>query len=119
LDTIGFISFPTTTTVLMADNNSSAIDLFQHVFLDANTQVLGNILNSDQPLTTSEGQELQKFITSTQSKLGLNTIVGCSPKDYFINRTLEEKDSLWALYRDFVVPSQLGRNPPRNASFSG
>lgn len=107
LDTIGFISFPTETTAQMVDSNSSAIDLFQHVFLDSNKQRLGNILNTDKPFTTSDGRELQKFISTTQSKLGLNSIIGCSPKDSFINRSLEAKDSLWALYRDFVVPTQL------------
>lgn len=114
LDTIGFISFPTASTVHMADNNASAMDLFQHVFLDANTQLLKTILNNGESFTTSDGQELHDFISTTESKLGLNRIIGCSPNNYFINRTLEEKDSLWRLYRDFVVPTQLDKDKDTN-----
>lgn len=114
LDTIGFMSFPTQTTIETLASNVSTIDLFQHVFLDANVNMLKYALDTDETFATNDGTELKDFIMQTQNELGLDKILGCSPMDYFINRSLQEPDSLWAVYRDFVVPTQLEQDSDTN-----
>jgi hypothetical protein len=105
LDTVGFVSFPTGGTVELAGGN--ATHLFQHVFLDANVETLQETLMTPE-LATPLGEEVSGFIQRTQRSLGLDKKIGCAPQDYYVNRSLEEEDSLWRLYRDEVVPTQLG-----------
>lgn len=114
LDTIGFISFPNKITVEMRPEGESSLDLFQHVFLDANVNMLKYALDGIEPFATTDGLELQEFIQRTQNRLGLYKILGCSPADYFMNRSIHENDSMWAVYRDKVVPTQLERDPSAN-----
>lgn len=116
LDTLGFISFPNQQTVEMTPPEEETIDLFQHVFLDGNVNMLKFALDdkSNEGFATTDGQELQDFIRTTQSRLGLDKILGCAPSDYFMNRSIDDEDSLWKIYRDKVVPTQLERDPSVN-----
>jgi hypothetical protein len=110
LDTIGFVSFPNSRTASRLDaatNNST--DLFQHVFMDASKETLRDILAADK-LETPNGRELSSFIQKTQQRLELNQELGCAPHDYFLNRSLYDTDSLWGLYKDEVVPTQLEKD---------
>jgi hypothetical protein len=108
LDTVGFVSFPNWGTAEMFGGN--ATHLFKHVFLDANVETLQETLMTPE-LATPLGEEVSGFIQRTQRSLGLDRKIGCAPQDYFVNRSIEEEDSLWRLFRDEVVPTQLGEGP--------
>jgi 2',3'-cyclic-nucleotide 2'-phosphodiesterase (5'-nucleotidase family) len=105
LDTVGFVSFPKASTLLseLANGNGNASDLFQHVFLDANVETLTKTL-AVTLLQTANGHALSKFIARTRSELGLNNVIGCAAQSYFIDRSLDDENSLWRLFRDKLVP---------------
>jgi 2',3'-cyclic-nucleotide 2'-phosphodiesterase (5'-nucleotidase family) len=99
LDTIGFVSFPK-----LGNINGT----FQHQFLDANTGKLAETLDiALEDLLTPKGELLIGFIDRTRSNLGLDVVIGCSPAHFILNSSLDDQYSLWGLYRDEVVPSQL------------
>jgi hypothetical protein len=114
LDTVGFVSFPNKATVQAAGSNASN-NLFQHVFLDANVQTLKETLVVDE-LTTPSGREVSGFVQRTRQSLGLDKKIGCAPRDFFIDRTLYDEDSLWRVYREQVVPTQLKRDTDGNTN---
>ena len=107
LDTVGFVSFPRAESV----RSENASSLFQSVFLDTNRKLLfedtlGYAKYSDGE--THNGKALSEFIHDTRTKLGLAEQVGCAPQSYFVERHIEDNDSLWKLYRDEVVPKVFG-----------
>lgn len=106
LDTVGFVSFPVRQAVGMVANHSS---LFQHLFLDANKQVLANTLGVEE-LSTPDGDSLSLLINDTQKALGLHTTVGCVPFTYQLDAPLTDPTSLWRLFLKQVVPKQLFAN---------
>ena len=114
LDTVGFISFPNADTLVGTERQDDVMGLFRHEFVDANLDIMEGYLNTEDMFPTADGKALTEFILRTKSDLGLDKIVGCSSMDYFMNRSLEEPDSLWAVYRDHVVPSQLEVEPGVN-----
>lgn len=117
LDTVGFVSFPTKETASAAGKNES--DLFQHVFIDANVNALQETLGVEK-LRTESGKELSTFIQRTQGEMGLKEHIGCTPRTYYLNRSMLEEDSLWKLYKDEIVPSQLDLDPhTKRAIFLG
>eukprot|EP00557_Chaetoceros_sp_GSL56_P002281 CAMPEP_0176502604 /NCGR_PEP_ID=MMETSP0200_2-20121128/14846_1 /TAXON_ID=947934 /ORGANISM="Chaetoceros sp., Strain GSL56" /LENGTH=551 /DNA_ID=CAMNT_0017901695 /DNA_START=559 /DNA_END=2214 /DNA_ORIENTATION=+ len=99
LDTIGFTSI---------SFNASFAD-FDHVFIDANINVMRNMLgmSDSESIETELGRNLTDLIVTTQEKLGLNQVIGCSPMTYYLTNSLEEPNSLWGLYINTVVPYQL------------
>jgi hypothetical protein len=107
LDTVGFVSFPTAETAAAAqpDTNSS-VTTFRTEFLDANRQTLMDTLGT-QSLYTKQGRVLSDFIAKTRQKKGLLEEVGCAPKDYNYNASVDDPNSLWGLYRDEVVPQMF------------
>lgn len=127
LDTVGFVSFPTRHTVQSVNaaatsdaslTNETAIaningstthpDLFRHVFIDGNVKALQMASGQDEDdFHTRKGLKLSEYIHQTQQALGLYDTLGCAPKNYFVNRSLAEPDSLWALYVSEVVPTQF------------
>jgi len=120
LDTVGFISMPTIDTVIQRKKQQRDDDegqqpkdeLFRHEFVDANIDEMNAYLGRSNDTTnndfsTEDGRALTAYIQRTKNELGLNTILGCSTGDYFVNRSLDEVDSLWAVYQNQVVPSQL------------
>ena len=111
LDTVGFISFPNADTIVRTERQEDAQGLFRHEFVDASVAMMKDYLNTEDDFSTADGKALTEFILQTKIELGLDKIVGCSSIDYFMNRSLEEPDSLWAVYRDHVVPSQLDTEP--------
>ncbi|KAG7374210.1 calcineurin-like phosphoesterase [Nitzschia inconspicua] len=103
LDTVGFVSFPRKESVRSTNSSS----LFQHMFLDTNKKVLfeetlGYTGASEGE--TKNGKDLSAFIEVTREKLGLTQEIGCAPESYYVERRLEEQNSLWRLYRDEVIP---------------
>jgi 2',3'-cyclic-nucleotide 2'-phosphodiesterase (5'-nucleotidase family) len=117
MDTVGFVSFPTKETASAAGKNAS--DLFQHVFIDANVKVLQETLGVEK-LRTESGNELSTFIQRTRENMGLREHIGCTPRTYYLNRSMLEEDSLWKLYKDEIVPSQVDVDPrTKRAIFLG
>jgi hypothetical protein len=108
LDTIGFASFPSQSTLQAASSNDSEIPgLFRHVFLDANVREMEKALGVE-ALMTEEGEELSKFIYRTQEEMGLHEVIGCLRKSYYLeNRTTYDPDSLWRFFSENVVPTQF------------
>jgi 2',3'-cyclic-nucleotide 2'-phosphodiesterase (5'-nucleotidase family) len=107
LDTVGFVSFPREASARI-DNASS---LFQSVFLDTNRKLLFEDTlgyTSFEDGETQNGKALSRFINDTRTKLGLEEEIGCAPQSYFVERHIEDDDSLWKLYRDEVVPKIFG-----------
>lgn len=102
LDTVGFVSFPTKQTAMLVAADNVTASLFQHEFLDANVETLKNRLGID-TLKTSKGQALTDFIHKTQDEMGLSRVVGCSPQNYYMNRTLYDEDSLFGLWARHVI----------------
>jgi 2',3'-cyclic-nucleotide 2'-phosphodiesterase (5'-nucleotidase family) len=106
LDTVAFISFPNAETVDRTEQQG----LFQHEFVDANVDNMKVELRTTDDFSTDDGRALTNYILRTKSQLGLNEVLGCAPDNYYVNRSLEEHDAIWAIYRDQVVPSQLNRD---------
>ena len=122
LDTVGFASIrlegetkaPPPTGPLPANTTASPTPspdkIFAHEFLDADVEVLADVLElSPESFPTRAGQEQSELIRRTRLELGLDEKIGCTNKHYHANRSLDESDSLWGLWVDAVVP----------ASFSG
>lgn len=97
---------PATPNPTPAPTPKPAADLFHNVFIDADVATFESILGI-QGLPTEDGGRLSKFIFRTRSELGLLDLVGCSPQPYYLNRTLEEQDSLWKVFLDEVAPYKL------------
>jgi 2',3'-cyclic-nucleotide 2'-phosphodiesterase (5'-nucleotidase family) len=113
LDTIGFISWNTS-----QKSNESAMsteERFPHAFLDTNRDVLTSIVhhanNSTDSLPTIDGIRLTDRIHTTQDKLGLLDIVGCSPHVYSLRAAMNEPLSLWRLYTYSILPQRLLQTP--------
>ena len=102
LDTVGFVSFPMKQTV----ENGMSSNLFHHEFLDARVETLRTRLGVPK-LKTPKGQELTDFIHKTQQSMGLHRVVGCSPRTYYMNRTLYDADSLFGLWANKVIVTQF------------
>lgn len=107
LDTVGFCSFPNRATVQAVGSN--ATNLFKHTFLDANVQVLTDTIGEPK-LETENGADLSTFIARVREEMGLEENIGCVEQFYYTNRSLDDEDSLWAFFRDRVMPSQENRN---------
>lgn len=105
LDTIGFVSFPIKQTASSVDNET-ALKLFRHEFIDSKVDELANRLGVSK-LKTENGQALTEFIRKTQNDMGLSRVVGCSPRTYYMNRSLDEVDSLYGLWARGVVATQF------------
>ena len=105
LDTVGFVSFPKQSTFV----RSNATDQFQYRFLDPTVEILQDTLGVE-TLATEKGAALSEFIAITAEGLGLNEELGCIDKSYAVERSLEEEDSLWRLFRDEVIPSFFDGN---------
>ena len=123
LDTLGFVSFPTTQTVLNfhspvndttitgATNDgiaSTTESLFKYKYIDTTVNIFASTLGmSIETFPTNDGNEQSNFIKRIQEELGLNKVMGCSDDTYYLNRTFDSHDSLWGHFRDLVVPSRF------------
>ena len=115
MDTVGFVSFPRKGSA----EGGSASSLFRHRFLDTNRGVLFNeTLGLSHPgeWATSNGAELSSFVDRTRKKLGLEREIGCAPRSYYLEKPVDDPDSLWGLYRDEVVPGVFSGDPAATAS---
>ena len=95
----------TTTT----STTTASADMFEHVFLDANVATLQSTLglSSVEQFETPYGKEINAFIDETRTKMGLTNKIGCAPKDYILNVSMTNDNSLWKLFQEQVAPHQL------------
>jgi len=56
---------------------------------------------------TPRGEFLKKFLTDAYNKLGLNKTLGCSPMTYSPYVEYQDKDSLFRLYVEDIVPDMI------------
>lgn len=107
-DTIGFVSIPKFTNA-QSDEAGDVDEQFGYKFLNTSKTVLHDTmsLRPDQPLLVPRGEEISKMIQETRQTLGLDQVVACPGRDYFRNVTLQHPDSLWRLWREHVVPTQI------------
>lgn len=105
LDTVGFVSMPTVNTAASV-TLGEVKNLFKNTFLNASKSVLKDIAGVES-LPTDDGILLSKSIEETQKALGLDEVVGCPPRDYFLNRSINDDDSIFKLWIDHVAPSQV------------
>jgi len=94
LDTLGFVS------VDMSKKELS------HTFIDANKKSLSKAIGMKK-YTTSDGEQLSKFILRAVENSGGNEILGCSPKRFRAEGLLTEEDSLLRLYLKSILPQAL------------
>jgi 2',3'-cyclic-nucleotide 2'-phosphodiesterase (5'-nucleotidase family) len=126
LDTVGFVSFPSikstkNATVTAASEIASSLNvtktkadpssLFHYKFIDANVDVLAETLGmSTASFPTELGVEQSEFILRVQIEMGLKQVIGCVADTYYLNRSLDARDSLWGFFQNEVVPSRFSGN---------
>jgi 2',3'-cyclic-nucleotide 2'-phosphodiesterase (5'-nucleotidase family) len=106
LDTVGFVSFPVKQTVLSSD---ATLSLFQNTFIDAAVPDLAQALEQTSLPSTDAGEALSSLIRQTRDSLRLEQPVGCAPQTFRLGLSLDDPNSLWGLYMDHVVPTELLR----------
>jgi len=111
LDTVGIASFQISSHHHKHQENITTH--FRHTFLNATRESLQQALGDNVPLDTTEGLLLSREIQATRASLGLDDIIGCSPRHYYRDRHVEDEASLWRLYLDRVVPSTITYNSSR------
>jgi len=105
LDTVGFISIPAKETANSVKKGEVG-GLFRPQFLNASKKEL-KMRAGVETLLTEEGLALSNRITATRNSLGLDEVVGCPPRDYFLNRSIHAGDSVYKLWIDHVAPTQI------------
>lgn len=121
LKTIGLLSFPTkhyASSRSHTSNIATTSTLFRHEFIDAKVDVLEGMLGVPN-LETTNGLALTHLIRNTQKDMGLTRIVGCAPRTYFMNRSLDEHDSLFRLWSRQVVELEFIANDTKRVILLG
>jgi hypothetical protein len=111
-DTIGWVNIPKFDTAKKFPKKGRSDELdkvFRQEFLNASKTVLHSRLGLDeeQGLRTIDGDTISEMIYDTQERLGLNQIVACPGHDYYRNISIHEKNSLWKLWREHVVRTEI------------
>ena len=104
-DTVGFVSIPSLETAASVTLGELRF-LFNGEFLNASKIVLTERAGVE-VLPTQDGISLSNKINQTRSELGLDAVVGCPPREYFLDRSIHDEDSLFKLWIDHVAPSQV------------
>lgn len=117
LDTVGFVSFPTKETGV-SKKDAAVSKLFRHELMDAKVDVLKSRLGV-RKLKTRNGQALTDFILKTQESMGLSQIVGCSPRTFYLKRTLYDDDSLFGVWARQVIPTHFIANDSKRVVLQG
>jgi len=111
-DTIGWVNIPKFDTAKKFPKKGRSDELdevFRQEFLNASKTVLHTRLglDEDQELRTTDGNTISEMIHDTQERLGLNQIVACPGHDYYRNISIHETNSLWKLWREHVVRTEI------------
>jgi len=112
MDTIGWVRIPkceTAKTFPTRGNGKDLQSVFSHEFLNASKTVLKETLGlkDNQELSTPQGSALSSHIAETRENLGLNQIVACPGHDYFRNISIFDGMSLWKLWREHVIRTEI------------
>lgn len=111
LETVGFLSF-----------DPRVANSTEHVFVDANRASLAQSLGAvatkggdegggggdnvvDDDFATEDGAKLSRYIRRTMDHSGANEALGCADLRYRADGRLDEKDSLFRLYLERVLPA--------------
>lgn len=90
---------------------------FHHEFIDADVELLTELVGEDSLLTTA-GRELSKLIHDTEVSLGILEVIGCNvPMTYYLKNGIDKPDSLWRLFLKRVVPEYLFDGKVENQLF--
>jgi 2',3'-cyclic-nucleotide 2'-phosphodiesterase (5'-nucleotidase family) len=109
-DTAGMI------TIDIDPHSASKKPTFGHYFIDMNIAELIEVTNtSSASFETNAGKSVSASIGAAREALGLSEVLGLVPRNYSGHAGLDESDSLWALYLNEVLPTQLFV-PARNKS---
>lgn len=111
-DTIGWVTIPKFEATKGWSGKSQELkDAFRQEFLNTSKTVLRSRLGlrdeDQQGLETAGGRAISKMIHNTQERLELNQIVACPGHDYFRNISIHADNSLWKLWREHVVRTQI------------
>lgn len=118
LDTVGFVSFPTQKTA-QSVLKREAKTLFRNQFLNPSKKALTHAWDPEakiSDLPTENGTALTRAIKETQHSLGLDQIVACPPHDYYRNASMFSTNSIWKLWKDHVVPTQVFKTNAENSA---
>eukprot|EP00908_Phaeocystis_cordata_P020852 Transcript_32515.p1 GENE.Transcript_32515~~Transcript_32515.p1 ORF type:complete len:438 (-),score=120.15 Transcript_32515:135-1448(-) len=107
LDTVGFASF--------ALSPSSSSSSFAHLQIEANQAAMAAAAGLDDvtSLLTAAGAALQDEIKAVATNLGLDELLGCSPRTYHVEAPLGSAESLWRLHMEVTAQAALGGNASR------
>ena len=97
LDTLGFVSFS------LSSNDEPN---FSHKFIETSVKTMAETLDLDS-LETSEGRSLSSSIQNQRQALGLFDVLGCATQTYNLTLGMNETNSLWGLFANKVVHSEL------------
>ncbi|EPE05264.1 calcineurin-like phosphoesterase [Ophiostoma piceae UAMH 11346] len=82
---------------------------FSRRYIDTN--LLGLYYHSGTNATTfptEKGLNLTEFIAAGRSNLGLETVFGCAPQNYWLQRrSIEDPDSLFSLLKKTILPAAI------------
>ena len=109
-DTIGWVTIPKYETARTLPPKSDELqEAFRQEFLNTSKAVLHARLGlaDDQELRTDRGTAVSELIHETQERLGLNQIVACPGHDFFRNISIHDGNSLWKLWREHVVRTEI------------
>lgn len=114
LDTVGFASMPW--------RGNAKEKPFGKVFIDANLASLQATLNissttSSEEFLTPNGEKLKRDIVATQETLGLLKPIGAVNQTYFLEVPVDQEHSVWHLFLQQVVPSQLSLKPTTKVAY--
>mmetsp|Transcript_5758 Transcript_5758/g.12157 ORF Transcript_5758/g.12157 Transcript_5758/m.12157 type:complete len:801 (+) Transcript_5758:198-2600(+) len=111
-DTIGWVTIPKFENARGYHPRSPELrESFTQEFVNTSKTVLASRLGLNETTTTmlrtEKGEALSKMIQNTQEKLGLHQAVACPGHDYFRNISIYDENSLWKLWREHVVRTQV------------
>ena len=111
-DTIGWVTIPKFETAKQFPTRGNFKELekvFSQEFIDTGKDVLHSRLGlaEEEELLTNEGARISELIRETREGLGLDQIVACPGHDYMRNISIFDSNSLWKLWRDHVVRTEI------------
>jgi len=112
MDTVGWVTIPKFETAQQyppTGNGKALQAVFGQEFVNASKSVFKEKLGigQDQEFLTSQGADLSTRIAETRDDLGLNQIVACPAHDYMRNISIFSEKSLWKLWREHVVRTEI------------
>lgn len=109
-DTIGWVTIPKFKTAQGWNARSPQLkEEFQQEFLNTSKTVLHSRLGLPvtETLQTNGGRKISQMIHDAHEQLELDQVVGCPGQDYFRNISIFADNSLWKLWREHVVRTQI------------